>query len=143
MADFKLFDIAASGMKAQSMRLNLIASNIANADSVSSSQGEVYKSRQPIFKTMMQNIGSQAGRNNSATGVEMVAVVESKAPVFPEYAPNHPMANDEGYIFRSNVNSVEEMANMISARRSFENNIEMARASKRMLERIINMGKGN
>ena len=143
MADFKLFDIAASGMKAQSMRLNLIASNIANADSVSSSQGEVYKSRQPVFKTMMQNIGSQAGRNNGATGVEMVAVVESKAPVFPEYSPNHPMANEEGYIFRSNVNSVEEMANMISARRSFENNIEMARASKRMLERIINMGKGN
>lgn len=141
MSDFKIFDIAGSGLKAQNMRMNLIASNIANADSVSSSQGEVYKSRQPVFKTMMQNQGSQVGRNNAGTGVEMVAVVESKAPVFPEYSPNHPMANEDGYIFRSNVNTVEEMANMISAQRSFQNNIDVIKSSNRMMTSIINLGK--
>lgn len=141
MSDFKIFDIAGSGLKAQNMRMNLIASNIANADSVSSSQGEVYKSRQPVFKTMMQNAGSQVGRNNPGSGVEMVAVVESKAPVFPEYSPNHPMANEDGYIFRSNVNTVEEMANMISAQRSFQNNIDVIKSSQRMMTSIINLGK--
>jgi flagellar basal-body rod protein FlgC len=141
MSDFKIFDIAGSGLKAQNMRMNLIASNIANADSISSSQGEVYKSRQPVFKTIMQNQGSQVGRNNAAASVEMVAVVESKAPVFPEFAPNHPMANEDGYIFRSNVNTVEEMANMISAQRSFQNNIDVIKSSNRMMTSIINLGK--
>lgn len=141
MSDFKIFDIAGSGMQAQTMRMNLIASNMANADSVSSSINEVYKSRQPVFKTMMNQMAGQNNAGQGGAGVQMVAVVESKTPVFPEYAPNHPMANDEGYIFRSNVNSVEEMANMISAQRSFQNNVDVINTSKRMLTAVINLGK--
>ena len=145
MSDFKIFDIAGSGMKAQNLRMNLIASNMANADSVSSSQGEVYKSRQPVFKTMMDNIGNPLGRPNAngsvGVGVKMAGVLESKAPVFPEYSPNHPQANKDGYIFRSNVNTVEEMANMISASRSFQNNVEVINTSKKMMMSVINLGK--
>lgn len=142
MADFKLFDIAGSGMRAQNLRMNLIASNMANADAVSSSLGEVYKSRQPVFKTVMQQqAGAPMARGEVGAGVEMVGVVESSKPVFPEYAPTHPMANEEGYIFRSNVNTVEEMANMISASRSFQNNVEVINTSKRMMTALINLGK--
>jgi flagellar basal-body rod protein FlgC len=141
MSDFKIFEIAGSGMAAQNQRMNLIASNIANADAVSSSQGEVYKSRQPVFKTIYEQAGSQIGRGSSTASVEMAGVVESKAPVFPEYSPNHPMANAQGYIFRSNVNSVEEMANMISASRSFQNNVEVIKSSQRMMMSLINLGK--
>jgi len=71
----------------------------------------------------------------------MAGVVESNAPVFPEYAPHHPQANEEGYIFRSNVNAVEEMANMISASRSFQNNVEVIKSSQRMMTSLINLGK--
>ena len=139
MSDLKIFDIAGSGLQAQTMRMNLVASNMANADAVSSSLNEVYKSRQPFFKTIMQGFSGQT--NPGSAGVQVAGVVESKQPVFPEYAPNHPLANEEGYIFRSNVNTVEEMANMISASRSFQNNIEVINSSKRMLTSIINLGK--
>ncbi len=139
MSDLKIFDIAGSGLTAQSMRMNLIASNMANAEAVSSSLNEVYKARQPVFKTVMD--GFAGNTNPGSAGVKVTGVVESKTPVFPEYAPNHPMANEDGYIFRSNVNSVEEMANMISASRSFQNNIEVINSSKRMLTAIINLGK--
>ena len=139
MSDLKIFDIAGSGLTAQSMRMNLIASNMANAEAVSSSLNEVYKARQPVFKTVMQ--GFTGNTNPGSAGVKVAGVVESQTPVFPEYAPNHPMANEDGYIFRSNVNSVEEMANMISASRSFQNNIEVINSSKRMLTAIINLGK--
>jgi len=139
MSDLKIFDIAGSGMQAQTLRMNLIASNMANAEAVSSSINEVYKSRQPVFKTIMLQ---QSGQTATGTAsVKVAGVVESKAPVFPEYAPNHPMANEEGYIYRSNVNSVEEMANMISASRSFQNNVEVINTSKKMLSAIINLGK--
>lgn len=141
MSDLKIFDIAGSGLQAQTMRMNLIASNMANADAVSSSINEVYKSRQPVFQTVMKSVTGQNLPDNAGAGVKVAGVVESKAPVFPEYAPNHPMANEEGYIFRSNVNTVEEMANMISASRSFQNNVEVINSSKRMLTAIINLGK--
>jgi len=139
MSDLKIFDIAGSGLTAQSMRMNLIASNMANAEAVSSSINEVYKARQPVFKAVMD--GFTGNTNPGSAGVKVAGVVESTTPVFPEYAPNHPMANEDGYIFRSNVNSVEEMANMISASRSFQNNIEVINSSKRMLTAIINLGK--
>lgn len=141
MSDFKIFDIAGSGMHAQNVRMNLVASNMANADAISSSIEETYKSRQPVFKTMMDNAGSQVGRGNHGVGVKVAGVIESKTPIFPEYAPTHPMANEDGYIFRSNVNTVEEMANMISASRSFQNNVEVINSTKQMMMRVINLGK--
>ena len=115
MSSFKIFDISGSGMNAQSLRLNLVASNISNANSVSSSLDETYRSRQPVFAAELKNIMDQ---QNAASKVNVLGVVESQAPPVMQYEPKHPMANEEGYIFKPNVNTVEEMANMMSASRS-------------------------
>jgi flagellar basal-body rod protein FlgC len=134
---FKIFDTAASGMSAQSLRLNLVASNMANADSVSSSIDQTYRARQPVFKALLNETSMDA----PAPGVRLAGVVESQAPLIKEYAPDHAMADEEGYIFRSNVNLVEEMANMMSASRSYQGNVEVANAAKQLLLATLRMGQ--
>lgn len=138
MADFKIFDIAASGMSASSLRLNLVASNLSNADSVSSSVGGTYRARQPVFATQLQNAIDQ---RRGATGVRVLGVVESNAPLQMEYAPDHPMADADGYIFKTNVNMVEEMANMMSASRSYQNNVEVMDTAKQLILQTLRMGQ--
>lgn len=138
MSALSVFDIAGSGMNAQSLRLNLVASNIANANSVSSSLDEVYKSRQPVFAAQLSNV---MDKNSAAVGVDIKGVVESQAPAVMEYAPNHPMADDAGYIFKPNVNTVEEMANMMSASRSYQNNVEVFNTSKQLILQTLRMGQ--
>ncbi len=137
MSSFKIFDIAGSGMNAQNLRLNVVASNLANVDAVSSSVDETYRSRQPVFRAVFD----QAHRGSPAVGVQMAGVVESEAPLVREYAPNHALADDEGYIYRPNVNVVEEMANMISASRAYQNNVEVLNATRQMLSATINLGR--
>jgi flagellar basal-body rod protein FlgC len=137
MSIFKIFDTAASGMSAQTLRLNLVASNMANADAVSSSIDETYRARQPVFQTVLDQLNPDA----VSQGVRMAGVVESQAPLKQEYAPDHPLANEEGYIFRSNVNMVEEMANMLSASRSYQSNVEVANAAKQLLLATLRMGQ--
>lgn len=137
MSTMKIFDIAGSGMQAQSLRLNLVASNMANVDAVSSSVDETYRSRQPVFRAVLDQMNGRG----AAEGVRMVGVVESQAPLVGEYAPDHPMANDDGYIFRPNVNMVEEMANMISASRAYQNNVQVINASRQMMTAVINLGR--
>jgi flagellar basal-body rod protein FlgC len=137
MSLFNIFDIAGSGMSAQSLRLNTTASNLANADSVSSSVDETYKARHPVFATVLED--AQSGMTQG--GVEVRGVVESQAPVRQEFNPNHPMANEQGYVFHSNVDPVAEMANMMSASRSYQNNVEIANTSKQLLLRTLQMGK--
>jgi flagellar basal-body rod protein FlgC len=137
MSMFKIFDTAASGMSAQSLRLNLVASNMANVDSISSSLDETYRARQPVFKAMLNRLNP----NDPAVGVHMAGVVESQAPLQMEYAPDHPQANKDGYIFRSNVNMVEEMANMISASRSYQSNVEVVNATKQLMSATLRMGE--
>ncbi len=137
MSMFKIFDTAASGMSAQSLRLNLVASNMANVDSISSSLDETYRARQPVFKAMLNRLNP----NDPAVGVRMDGVVESQAPLQMEYAPDHPQANKDGYIFRSNVNMVEEMANMISASRSYQSNVEVVNATKQLMSATLRMGE--
>ncbi len=136
MSMFKILDISASGMHAQTVRLNTIASNMANADSVSSNKEETYKSKQPVFQTILQ--GNQY---EPASGVRVKEIVESEAPAKMEYNPNHPLADEQGYIYKPNVNVVEEMANMLSASRSYETNIEVLNTSKQLLLRTIQLGK--
>lgn len=138
MSSLNIFDIAGSGMNAQSLRLNLVASNISNANSVSSSLDQVYKSRQPVFAAELKNIMDQ---NNAAGKVNVLGVIESQAPAVMEYAPNHPMADKDGYIFKPNVNTVEEMANMMSASRSYQNNVEVLNTAKQMILQTLRMGK--
>lgn len=137
MSSMKIFDIAGSGMTAQNLRMNLVASNLANVDAVSSSIDQTYKARQPVFRAMMDALDSNA----PATGVQMAGVVESNAPLVREHSPNHPMADEQGYIYRPNVNVMEEMANMISASRSYQNNVEVINAARQMMTATINLGK--
>ena len=137
MSMFKIFDTAASGMSAQSLRLNLVASNMANVDSVSSSVEQTYRARQPVFSAVL----NQFNPNASAVGVQMKGVVESQAPLIMEYAPEHSLANEDGYIYRPNVNMVEEMANMISASRSYESNVEVINTAKQLLTATLRMGE--
>jgi len=137
MSSFKIFDIAGSGMNAQNLRMNLVASNLANVDAVSSSVDATYRSRQPVFQAVLDQINSR----NPAVGVRMAGVVESQAPLVREFAPQHAMADDEGYIYRPNVNVVEEMANMVSASRAYQNSVEVVNATRRMLKATINLGR--
>jgi flagellar basal-body rod protein FlgC len=138
MSSFNIFDIAGSGMNAQSLRLNLVASNIANANSVSSSLDTVYKSRQPVFAAELKNMLDQ---QNLGSNVNVLGVVESQAPAMMEYAPHHPMADKAGYIYKPNVNTIEEMANMMSASRSYQNNVEVLNTAKELILQTLRMGK--
>jgi flagellar basal-body rod protein FlgC len=133
---FNILDISASAMHAQTVRLNTVASNMANVDSISSNKEDTYRSKQPVFQEILE--GSKSGPTG---GVRVKEIVENQAPLKMEYSPNHPMSNDEGYIFRPNVNEVEEMANMMSASRSYETNIEVLNTSKQLLLRTIQLGK--
>ena len=138
MSLFNVFDIAGSGMSAQSLRLNTTASNLSNADSVSSSVDETYRSRQPVFSAMVQDHMDPKG---ASSGVQVMGIVESQAPLRPQYQPEHPMADEQGYIYKPNVNVVEEMANMISASRSYQNNVEVLSTSKRLLQQTLRLGE--
>jgi len=138
MALLNIFDISGSALTAQAVRLNVIASNLANVDSVSSSLNKTYRARQPVFETVYHDVMQQEATN---VGVRVAGIVESNAPLRKEYRPAHPAANDEGYIFLPNVNAMEEMANMISASRNFQNNIEVINASKQMLLSTLRMGQ--
>ncbi len=137
MSLFNVLDIAGSGMSAQALRLNTTASNLANAESVSSSDGETYRARQPVFSAVMKALGESP----EGVGVQVNGIVESQAPVRKQYEPGHPMANEEGYIYLPNVSMVEEMANMISASRSYQSNSEVAKTSKQLLMRTLSLGE--
>ncbi len=137
MSLFTIFDIAGSGMSAQSLRLNTTASNLANADSVSSSVDEVYRTRSPVFAAVLND----AEQGYKAGSVQVKGIVESQAPIRKEYNPTHPLANKDGYVFHSNVDPVAEMANMMSASRSYQNNVEIANTSKQLLLRTLQLGQ--
>jgi len=138
MSLFNVFNITASGMSAQSMRLNTTASNIANADSVSSSVDETYRARHPVFAAAMQKA---AAGQESSVGVQVLGIVESNKPLNVEYSPNHPMADKDGFIYKPNVNIIEEMTNMISASRSYQTNVQLAESAKNMLNKTLTLGQ--
>ncbi len=139
MSLFNIFNISGSGMSAQNLRLNLTSSNLANAESVASTPEEAYKSRQPVFAAMLQGQLMSSMQTSSAP-VQVQGIVESQVEHSATYSPDHPMANKEGYLYQSNVNVVEEMANMISASRSYQNNVEVLNTSKDLLLRTLRLG---
>lgn len=144
MALGSVFDIAGSGMTAQSVRLNTTASNLANAQSASSSSDQVYRSRQPVFSAMYRDASGQLSDKSdpkSQAGVQVMGIVESDAPLQRRYEPNHPESDEEGYVFYPNVNVVEEMTNMISASRSFQANVEVMNSAKQMVQRVLTLGQ--
>ena len=133
MSLFNVFGIAGSGMSAQSVRLNLTASNIANSESVASSPDEAYKARHPVFQAVLDE--------NMNAGVRTAGVIEDRKAGDMRYEPNHPLADEQGYVYASNVDPVQEMANMISASRSFQQNVEMMNTSKELLLRTLRLGE--
>lgn len=144
MGMFNNFAISGSAMNAQSIRLNLIASNLANANSASSSVEGTYKARHALFQTVYQNNLNGVGGTSDGTeaaGVGVAGIVESQAPLRAEYRPSHPLANEEGYVYMPNVNTIEEMTDMIEASRSYQNNVQILDTTKNLLQKTINLGK--
>jgi flagellar basal-body rod protein FlgC len=137
MGLYNIFNVAGSSMSAQSVRLNTVASNLANADVVSGSETDIYRSRQPVFAAVLEALGNE----QASVPVRVAGVVESQAPARQEYSPDHPMANDQGYIFRSNVNTIEEMTNMMAASRSYQDSVEVFNTSKQLLLKTLNLGR--
>jgi flagellar basal-body rod protein FlgC len=137
MGLFSVFDVSGSAMTANTVRMNLVASNLANVNSAASSVEGTYKSRQAVFKTMVDEFSNDPAV--AKVGVERI--VESQEPLKAQYQPNHPNANAEGYVYMPNVNPVESMANMIDASRSYESNVEVLNTTKQLIMRTINLGK--
>jgi flagellar basal-body rod protein FlgC len=141
----RIFDIAGSGMSAQSIRLNATASNIANADSAASSTDSVYRARKPIFAAIeqqaMQQVFKSDNNQEASKGVQVKGIVESDAALDMRYQPDHPLADEQGYVMYPNVNVVEEMADMLSASRSFQTNVDVMDAAKTMMQRILTLGQ--
>ncbi len=140
MSLFNIFDIASSGLSAQNTRLNTVASNLANAESISSTPEDAYKSKQPIFATLYE--GQLNNVNNSASaGLRTLGIAESSAENVAQYQPGNPMANEDGYIYLSNVSVIEEMTNMMSAKSSYQSNIEVLNTSKELLLQTLRLGR--
>ena len=129
-----VFDIAGSALAAQSQRLNVVASNLANVDAVAGPDGQAYKARQVVFQTTL--LGAE-----SAAGVRVKDITESQQPGRKVLDPTHPSADAEGYVTHSNVNAVDEMVNMISASRSYQNNVEVMNTAKTLLLKTLQMGQ--
>jgi len=140
MSLFNVFNVSGSALNAETIRLNTTASNLANAESVNGDSTKIYRARHPVFQTMMDTSDPFAEEQNAAAGVRVLGVVESTAPPLQRYAPENPLANKDGYVFTSNVNSIEEMTNMISANRSFATNIAAINTARDLLLKTISMG---
>jgi flagellar basal-body rod protein FlgC len=129
-----VFNIAGSAMSAQSQRLNVVASNLANVDSVTSANGQPYKAKQVMFSSVASN---QAGVN----GVKVDKIIEDTAPAKMVHDPSNPMADENGFVSMPNVNVTQEMVNMISTSRAYQNNVETMNAAKAMLQKTLTLGQ--
>jgi len=134
MSLLNTFNIGASGMSAQSIRLNTISSNIANAESSSGPDGRTYRARQVVFSSV-------PSANNPGSGVAVTNVVESNAPLRREFRPGHPKADNNGYVDMPNVNPVEEMVDMISASRDYQTNVQMVNVTRQLVLATLDLGK--
>ncbi|MGP1629199.1 MAG: flagellar basal body rod protein FlgC [Giesbergeria sp.] len=134
MSMFSIFNVSSSAVSAQAQRLNVVASNLANVDAVAGPDGKAYKARQVVFQT-------QAMGNDNAAGVKVTGIQESDLPGRKVHDPSNPLADVDGYVTHSNVNAVEEMVNMISASRSYQNNVEVMNTAKTLLLKTLQMGQ--
>lgn len=144
MSTFRIFDIAGSGLSAQSVRLNTVASNLANADSVSGDPTSVYRARHPVFQAVRAALGAAAangGPQASGAAVRVSGVVESNAPPTTRYEPGNPLADASGNVYAPNVNVIEEMTDMISASRAYQNNVEVMNTSKELMLATLKLGQ--
>jgi flagellar basal-body rod protein FlgC len=137
MASLKIFDIAGSGMAAESVRLNTVASNIANANSVASSADKVYKPRQVVF----EEVRRQTSEVEAASAVRVKDVVEADVEALMRYEPGNPMADAKGYVYAPNISAVDQMVDMIAASRSYQNNIEVMNTSRELMLATLRLGQ--
>ncbi len=137
MSLFSIFKVASSGMAAQSQRLNTVASNIANADSATGPDGKAYRAKHVVFAAQAIEGAGAPG----ATGVQVTSVIEDASAPRMVYDPKHPMANEGGYVAMPNVNPVDEMVNMISASRAYQNNVETLNTAKTLLQKTLTIGQ--
>lgn len=147
---FSIFNVAGSGMAAQSLRLNTVASNLANAESVSSTPEGAYHAREPLFAAVHKRqsallgdgIGSSASADAGASeGVQVLGITESQEAIPARYEPGNPLANADGYVYGSNVNPVDALVNMISASRSYQNNVEVMNTAKQLMTKTLTLGQ--
>ena len=138
MSLFSIFNVAGSGMAAQSLRLNTVASNLANADSVASTPEAASRAREPLFAAVQKQLGSG---NAAGEGVQVLGVTESQAAIPSRYEPGNPLADASGYVYSSNVNPVDELVNMISASRSYQNNVEVMNSTRQLMQKTLDLGK--
>lgn len=134
MSMFNIFNVSGSAASAQSQRLNVVASNLANADTVAGPDGRAYQARQVLFRTELMGA-------LDAAGVRVAAVTEDPTPGRRVHDPKHPGADADGYVTYSNVNTVEEMVDMISASRSYQNNLEVMNTAKNLLLKTLQLGQ--
>jgi flagellar basal-body rod protein FlgC len=137
MSSFKIFEIAASGMAAESLRLNTVASNLANANTISSSKDGVYRARQVVFEEVR---GALSGPDAGAA-VKVREVIEAQADALARYEPGNPLADANGYVYSPNINSIEQMVDMISSSRSYQNNIEVVNTSRDLMLATLRLGQ--
>ncbi|HEV2286313.1 MAG TPA: flagellar basal body rod protein FlgC [Steroidobacteraceae bacterium] len=142
MSSFKVFEIAGSGLSAQSVRLNTVASNLANADSVSGDPNTVYKARHPVFQAVHAALGAQsaASQQRSGAAVRVSGIVESNAPPTVRNDPGNPLADAQGNVYAPNVNVIEEMTDMISASRAYQNDVEVMSTAKDLMLATLKLG---
>ena len=138
MSMFEIFNVAGSAVSAQSQRLNVVASNLANVDTVAGPDGQAYKARQVQFQTVMMGQGTMP---EGSAGVRVSTITESQVEGRRVHDPKHPGADANGYVTYSNVSAVEEMTNMISASRSYQNNIEVMNTARSLLQKTLQMGQ--
>jgi flagellar basal-body rod protein FlgC len=145
MSMFQIFGISGSAVSAQSQRLNVVASNLANVDTVAGPDGKSYKARQVVFRTELLGASAQPGTPPEAgaghSGVRVSTIKEDDTPGRRVFDPKHPAADGEGYVTFSNVNAVDEMVNMIAASRSYQNNVEVMNTTKSLLQKTLQMGQ--
>lgn len=144
MSSFKVFDIVGSGLSAQSVRLNTVASNLANADSVSGDPNTVYRARHPVFQAVKAQVGAGGGTSAidqaSGTSVKVKSIMQSNALPTERYDPGNPLANENGNVYAPNVNVIEEMTDMISASRAYQDNVEVLNTSKDLMLATLKLG---
>ena len=134
MSMFSIFSISGSAVSAQSQRLNVVASNLANVDAVAGPDGKAYQARQVVFQTVPMG-------EEGSSGVRVSAISQDNTPGRRIHDPQHPLADAEGYVTYSNVSAVDEMVNMISASRSYQNNVEVMNTTKSLLLKTLQMGQ--
>lgn len=145
MAFNSIYDIAGSAMRAQTVRLNTIASNLANADSVAGSEQQAYRAIKPVFASVYQNMDLSdslaAGDSFAGASVQVVDVVPTNRPVERRYEPGNPVADEQGYVYYGNVNAVAEMADMMSASRTFQTAVDVVSRTNSMQQSLLSLGQ--